>query len=54
MLVIHRLIVMKMAEQPVMIPGPVFDLLQKVCQPIRLGIGEIFCVMLVGAQWVRM
>ena len=54
MLFVHRLIVMKMAEQPVMVPGPVFDLLQKVGQPVRLGVGMIFRVMLVGAQWVRM
>ena len=40
MLFVHRLIVMKMAEQPVMVPGPVFDLLQKVGQPVRLGVGD--------------
>ena len=40
MLVVHRLIVMKMAKQPVMVPDPVFDLLQKVCQPVHLSVGE--------------
>ena len=40
MLFVHRLIVMKMAEQPVVVSGPVFDFLQKVCQPVRPSVGD--------------
>ena len=51
---INGFVVMVVAKQPVMVLGPVFDLLEEVCQVIRHIVPRELEGDAGGAQWVRM